>query len=149
MPQPLLLVAYLAVLAAVAVIDVRTLRAPNRIVLPMLGAALLMSLTLPRPDTHEAVLGALLAFTLLLAVAVAGRGSMGLGDVKYGALCGAAVGLHGVLPMLMFTFVSGGAVALAVLALRVRARQDVIAFTPFLFVGVLFSAIWSPSYLVG
>jgi len=148
MPQPALLIAYLAVLAVIAVIDLRTLRAPNRIVLPMIAAALVVSLALPRPDALEAVLGALAAFGLLLVVAMAGRGSMGLGDVKYGALCGAAVGLHGVLPMLAFTFVSGGAFALAVLALRLRERRDVVAFTPFLFAGVVFSAIWSPSYLV-
>ncbi|MEZ4503848.1 MAG: prepilin peptidase [Dehalococcoidia bacterium] len=149
MAQPLVFAVYVVALAAVAAIDVRTLRAPNRIVLPMLGVALLMSLTLPRPDAIEAGLGALLAFGLLFGVALFGRGAMGMGDVKYGTLCGAAVGLHGVLPMLAFTFVFGGAVALLVLVLRIRTRQDVVAFTPFLFAGVLFSAFWSPTYLVG
>lgn len=149
MPLSLLLAAYVVALAAVAAIDVRQLRAPNRIVYPLLAGALLVSLTLPRADAVEALLGTLLAFGLLLAVALAGRGAMGFGDVKYGALCGAAVGLHGVLPMLAFTFVGGGLVAFMVLVLRVRQRSDVIAFTPFLFAGVLFSVAWSPSYLVG
>src|SRR5690606_31521402 len=128
--------------------DVRTLRAPNRYVYPLLAVSVVASLTLYRDHAAEALLGGLLAFGILFMIALVGRGAMGFGDVKYGIVCGIAVGLHGVLPMLAFTFVAGAAVALVVLGLRVRGRRDVVAFTPFLYVGVLFSLVWSQPYLL-
>ena len=94
------------------------------------------------------LLGALVSTALLFVIALFGRGSMGFGDVKYGTVCGAAVGLGGVLPMLAFTFVAGAAVAAFVLLFKLRGRRDVVPFTPFLFAGVLFSVVWSPSYLI-
>lgn len=143
-----LLGAYLVALGGIAVIDIRTMRAPNRIVFPAIGTFLVLSLALPGGDTTVAVTGMLAAFALLLVIAMFGRGSMGYGDVKYGAICGGAVGIGGVIPMLGFTFLAGGAIALAVLASGRRSRHDVVAFTPFLFAGVIFSALWSPSYLM-
>jgi len=144
----LLLVAYLGILGAIAVIDLRTLRAPNGLVLPALALVLVGSPVLAGSAPREAVLGAVIAFGLLLIVAAVGRGAMGMGDVKYGAVCGGVVGAGAVLPMLAFTFASGGLVALAVLGLRVRGRKDVVAFTPFLFAGVVFALLWSNPYLV-
>ena len=144
----LLLLAYLAALAAIAVVDLRTLRAPNVLVLPALALVLLGAIVLAGPAPREAALGAAVAFGVLLLVAVVGRGAMGMGDVKYGAVCGGVVGAGAVLPMLAFTFAGGGVVALAVLALRLRGRKDVVAFTPFLFVGVVFTLLWANPYIV-
>ena len=148
MPETLLLLAYLGVLGAIAVIDVRTLRAPNALVLPALVLVLAGAVVLAGPAPREAALGAGLAFGLLLLVATVGRGAMGMGDVKYGAVCGGVVGAGAVLPMLAFTFVSGAVVAVAVLGFRLRGRKDVVAFTPFLFAGVVFALLWANPYLV-
>ena len=138
-----LTLASLVVLAAIAVIDVRTLRAPNRYVAAAAGLALAAAVALSGAALLDAALGVALAFALLLVVAIAGRGKMGLGDVKYGAACGGVVGLQGVMPMLFFTFVGGAAVAAMLLVFGFRSRRDVVAFTPFLFAGVLFAVAWS------
>ena len=138
-----LTVGALLVLAAIAVIDVRTLRAPNRYVGGALALALAAGLALSGAALLDAALGVGLAFALLLVVAIAGRGKMGLGDVKYGAACGGVVGLQGVMPMLFFTFIGGAAFAVVLLVLGLRSRRDVVAFTPFLFAGVLFAVVWS------
>lgn len=134
---------YLVPLAAIAWLDIRTLRAPNRYVYPLIVVAVIVSLTLYRAHATEALLGGLLAFGILFVVALLGRGAMGFGDVKYGVVCGIAVGLHGVLPMLGFTFVVGALVAGLALGLRLRQRKDVVAFTPFLYLGVLFALVWT------
>ena len=134
---------YLVPLAAIAWLDIRTLRAPNRYVYPLIAVAVVVSLTLYRAHAAEALLGGLLAFGILFVVALLGRGAMGFGDVKYGIVCGIAVGLHGVLPMLGFTFVVGALVAGLALGLRLRQRKDVVAFTPFLYLGVLFALAWT------
>ena len=148
MPATLLLLTYLAALGAIAVIDLRTLRAPNVLVLPALALVLVGAIVLAGPAPREAVLGAGVAFGVLLLVAVAGRGAMGMGDVKYGTVCGAVVGGGAVLPMLAFTFAGGGLVALVALAFRLRGRKDVVAFTPFLFAGVIFALAWANPYIV-
>lgn len=143
----LLGVVCLALLVLIAARDVTTLRAPNRLVYPGVGIAILGALTLGWGAAGEALLGGLVAFGALLAAAVASRGRLGHGDVKVGGLCGLVVGLHGVAPMLVVAFGSGAVVAAVVLALRLRQRTDVAPFTPFLVAGTLFSLGSYPLYL--
>jgi len=135
--------AALIALGAIAVIDLRTMRAPNRYVAGALTLALAAGLTLSGGALLDATLGAVLAFVLLLIVALAGRGKMGLGDVKYGAACGGVLGIQSVVPMLLVTFVGGALVATALLIWGLRSKQDVLAFTPFLFAGTLIALAWS------
>jgi prepilin signal peptidase PulO-like enzyme (type II secretory pathway) len=148
MSEVIVALGYVGPLGAIAAYDVRTLRAPNRYLYPLIGLALVFSMTVHRADAREALLGGLLAFSLLFALAIIGRGALGFGGVKYGLMCGIVVRVHGVMPMLAFAFVTGAAVALLVLATRVRRRSDVVAFTPFLFAGTLFALVWSQSYLL-
>jgi prepilin signal peptidase PulO-like enzyme (type II secretory pathway) len=139
---------YLALLFLMAAHDVRTRRVPNRIVYPSLGFAVLASLTLGWSDAMQAILGGMVTFLVLLAVAIVGRGAMGLADVKVGALCGIAVGLRGVVPMLLITFASGALVAALVLVSGMRNRKDVVAFTPFLVAATALSMLRFHLYLL-
>lgn len=139
---------YLALLALMAAYDIRTLRVPNRIVYPSLGFALAASLTLGRGDLIEALLGGAITFLALLVIAVIGRGAMGFADVKVGLLCGIAVGLHGVMPLFLVAFASGGLFAAVLLVMRMRTRKDVVAFTPFLVAATAFSMLYFHLYLL-
>jgi leader peptidase (prepilin peptidase)/N-methyltransferase len=123
---------YLGILGFIAGYDARTRRAPNRVVYPALAAATVASLTLGWSDALDAVLGGIVSFTVLLALALAGRGQMGAGDVKVGALCGLAVGLQGVIPLLLITFIVGGVAAAPLVLFGIRRKTESIAFTPFL-----------------
>src|SRR6188474_2966184 len=125
--------AYVAVLAAIAVIDFRTRRAPNAIVYPATVAGALASIPLGASDLREAWLGGAAAFTVMTVIYIVGRGKMGAGDAKTSALAGLAVGVHGAFTMLATTFLVGSAAAIVVLALRLRDRKDAVAFTPFIF----------------
>ncbi|MBM3926546.1 MAG: prepilin peptidase [SAR202 cluster bacterium] len=140
---------YLDLLLFLAVYDIRTLRAPNRIVYPSLCLAAAASMTLGMGDAGEALLGGVAAFLTMFAIALAGRGAMGFGDVKVAALCGMAVGLKGVLPMLLVTFMTGGILAAVLLALRIRGRKDVVAFTPFMVGATAFCMFYQELYLWG
>lgn len=128
-------------LVAVAACDAATMRAPNALVYP--GALLIPAAHFASGPT--AILGALgggaIAFVVCLALVIAGRGRMGMGDAKFAFLCGAAAGLQGLLLMFGAAFAVGGLVAAVVLLFRVRARNDAIAFTPFLVIGVF--AAWA------
>ena len=125
-------VGYWAILAALAVGDARTRRAPNRIVYPALLLGVAASLPLGPTGAIEVLLGGAVAFGVMLVVALLGRGAMGYGDVKVGALCGLAVGLHGVVPMLVLTALSSAALAALLLVFRIRKRRDSLPFVPFL-----------------
>jgi prepilin signal peptidase PulO-like enzyme (type II secretory pathway) len=140
--------AYVAVLGVIAVIDFRTRRAPNRIVYPATLAGMIASIPLGGADWREAWLGGAAAFAVMTVIYLAGRGAMGAGDAKTSAIAGLAVGLHGVFTMLVATFLAGAAVALVLLALRLRDRKDTTAFTPFMFIGVLVSLALTPGYLL-
>jgi prepilin signal peptidase PulO-like enzyme (type II secretory pathway) len=139
---------YIAVLAAAVAFDLNSLRVPNSLVLPALFGAVLLSFALGG-DALQPLAGGLVAFVVLLVVAILGRGAMGGGDVKVGALCGMAVGLNAVLTLLALTFVAGGAVAAVVLLLGLRKRKDVVAFTPFLAAATLACLFAIPNYLLG
>lgn len=139
--------AYLVLLLMMALRDVRTLRVPNRLVYPAIGLCALGSLSLGLGDATEAFMGGGAAFLVLLAIVLVGRGAMGLGDVKVGAVCGFVVGFHGLFPMLAMTFVAGALVAGLLLVLRVRKRKDAIAFAPFLVVATTLSIAMFDLYL--
>lgn len=126
-------------LVAIAWWDSRTLRAPNAAVLPALAATLAASLLFGAEAALSAAAGAALGLGTMLLLAFAGGGRLGGGDVKFGALCGAVLGLGGVLTGMAAACIAGGAIAAVVLGLRLRKRADVMAFTPLLAAGALFA----------
>jgi leader peptidase (prepilin peptidase) / N-methyltransferase len=134
-------------LGLVSLYDVRTRRAPNRIVYPALGLVAAGSLPLGLGAAIEALAGAGLSFAIFCVIAVAGRGAMGLGDVKVSALCGLVVGLHGVFWLIALTFLVALAVATPLVLFRVYGMRDTIAFTPFLAAGTALTLCLGHSYL--
>lgn len=133
-------VAGLGLLTVVVAEDLATRRARNVLVIP--GTVLLLLLAFVGgvgPGLASAA-GCAVAFGVLLVIALVGAGRMGMGDVKFGAMCGAGVGVAGLMVMLAAAFLVGGALAAVLLVARVRGRHDTVAFTPFLAIGVL--AAW-------
>ena len=98
-------------------------------------------------DIQPALAGGIAVFSIMLILALVGRGAMGFGDVKVGCFCGIAVGLRGVVPMLLITFLAGALLAVVLLLLHARKRKEVIAFTPFLAGATGFSMAYFHLYL--
>lgn len=140
--------AFFGVLSVVlAVIDVRTHRLPDRLVLPaypitavLLIAAALLTGTASR--LISVAVGALGLFVFYLVLRMLRPGAMGGGDVKLAGVVGAYLGFLGwdaVLLGALAGFVLGGIGALLLLATR-RARATArIAFGPFLLGGAWFA----------
>ena len=132
---------FAAVLVVLAVIDIRTRRLPNRIVIPSAAAVLLAQIAVAPDHALEWILAALGAFLLLLLAHLAYPAGLGLGDVKLALLLGAALG-WAVAGALAIGFV---AAALAGLALIARdgwnARKRTIPLGPFLAVGGVLAAV--------
>ncbi len=142
------LVACLAVLSA---IDLRTRRLPDRIVLPLLWAGLLVNAaTGAFASPAQAIEGAAAGYAALwlLAAAYQLRRSVtafGGGDLKLAAAIGAWLGIQAVPAALLVAFLSGTCAVLpGLLRGRVALRQRV-PFGPALALGAGAVLAWGPS----
>lgn len=142
-------------LLVVAVIDAKTRRIPNRLTYPLTPVLLVLLATAAllhgQPVwAYRALLGGVVAFATLLALALANPRGMGMGDVKLAAFIGVGLGYlgWGVLAVGVLTgFLLGGLVAMALLAVRFRGRSDLMPFGPYLAAGA-FLALLVGSLLV-
>jgi leader peptidase (prepilin peptidase)/N-methyltransferase len=144
----LLVLVHLALLGVGAwliVIDARTHRLPDRIVLPTL-AALLLLVAVDAVSTGEraALLRALIGMLILggfyAALRLLSRDGMGGGDVKLAAVIGLVLAWHGWSALAVgaaSAFVLGAVHALVLLALRRADRSTRIAFGPWMIMGAV------------
>ncbi|WP_088343238.1 MULTISPECIES: A24 family peptidase [Rhodomicrobium] len=135
-----------AALVALSVIDLRTMRLPDAITLPLVATGPLLTFALGWDDPLWRIAAAAAGFLALYALARAyralrGRPGLGLGDAKLFAAAGAWLGLEG-LPSVML-WASGVALA-AVLVALLRGQpveaSSRIPFGPFLALG--FWIVW-------
>ncbi|MHB8671577.1 MAG: prepilin peptidase [Acidimicrobiales bacterium] len=146
-----------AALIGVSAVDLDRHLIPKRIVYAGLAATLAL-LVVAAAAQHRwgrlghALLGAGIAFgVLLLAHLVSPRG-LGFGDVRLAALLGLMLGwlqpwtIH-VFVGLFLGFLLGSIVGLSLIALRLRSRQDEIPLGPFLAAGTALTILLGPSVL--
>lgn len=137
----------LAPLVAITAIDLEHQIIPDAITLPGILAGLVASVASGRLPWLEAVLGVVVGGGIFWAILQAslfftGREGMGGGDVKLGAMLGAFLGWKVVLLSIFLSVVLGGALALALLSLKVTGRKDPIPFGPFLAAGGVVGLLW-------
>jgi leader peptidase (prepilin peptidase) / N-methyltransferase len=136
-------------LLVVAVIDAKTRRIPNRLTYPLTPVLLVLLATaalLYRQPVwaYRALFGGVVAFVMLLAVALVSPRGMGMGDVKLAAFIGVGLGYLGwdVLAVgVLAGFLLGGCVAMALLVSRVRRRSDLMPFGPYLAAGAFLALL--------
>ncbi len=119
------------------VIDARTHRLPNRIVLPTLAAALAL-VGIDALVTGQS--GPLIGGVIGMLVLATSRGGIGGGDVKLAAVIGLVLGWHGWQALAVgaaSAFVLGALYALVLMALRRADRSTRIAFGPWMIIGAV------------
>jgi leader peptidase (prepilin peptidase) / N-methyltransferase len=135
-----------AVGVTLAVIDIETLRLPDRLTLPSYPVGLvLLAIPADWPALRRAVLAAAVtgAAAFLLAL-LAPRGGLGFGDVKLLGVLGLFLGWlgWGVLVVgVAAGFTLGAVAALAMLASRRAGLRDHLAFGPWLIAGALVGVV--------
>jgi len=128
---------FVAVLIAVAAIDLEHKVIPNRIVLPTALYGLAVAALLNAGETPELLLAGGGAFLAMLIVALVQPKGMGMGDVKLAGVMGLYLGIA-IIPALLLAFLAGSLVGLALVAARgAAARKQGIPFGPFLAIGGL------------
>ena len=131
-PRGVLAAAMLAVLSALAAVDLRARVLPNRLVGPAICGALCWQLAFFPDRWEEWLLAGLGAGAFLLLPGLLAPGAVGMGDVKLAVLLGVALGA-GVATALMLAFLAAAPAALIVLARR--GRQATMPYGPFLALG--------------
>ncbi|MGB3376815.1 MAG: A24 family peptidase [Microbacterium sp.] len=127
------------------VIDARTHRLPNRIVLPTLGALIVLVIVeaLMTGDAGRmlrALLGALVLGAFYAVMHLASRQGMGGGDVKLAAVIGLVLAWHGWWTLLLGSaaaFLLGALYALVLMLMRKVERTTRIAFGPWMILGAV------------
>jgi leader peptidase (prepilin peptidase) / N-methyltransferase len=128
---------FAATLIAVADIDLEHRIVPNRILAPMAVWAVAASAVVRTGKLPELLIAGAAAFTLLLLVALAYPGGMGMGDVKLAGVMGLCLGAP-VAPALLIAFFTGSIVGVGIMLRHgASARKKAVPFGPFLALGGL------------
>jgi leader peptidase (prepilin peptidase)/N-methyltransferase len=135
MAHDLVVAFFVAVLVVLSIIDFRTRRLPNRIVLPAAGIVLAAQIAIAPDRALEWTVCALGAFALLFAASLLSPEGLGMGDVKLALLLGAALG-WAVAAALFFGFAAAALAGIFMIARRGwAARKATLPLGPFLALG--------------
>jgi leader peptidase (prepilin peptidase)/N-methyltransferase len=137
---------FVAVLIAVAGIDLEHHIVPNRIVVPAAAWALIAALLIDLSDLPEYLIAGSAAFLALLLAAVAYPAGMGMGDVKLAGVMGLYLGLS-VAPALLAAFASGALVGVAIIIREKGGGKRGVPFAPFLALGGLVGVLAGPELI--
>jgi leader peptidase (prepilin peptidase)/N-methyltransferase len=133
---------------ALAVIDARTRRLPNRLVALLTAGGVLFftSAAIVEQDLAalwRALAGLAISFGVYLVISLAARGGLGAGDVKLAAPVGLYLGWLGweaLAAGIVLAFVIGGVAGLALAARKRRIRGLTVPFGPFMLAAVVATA---------
>jgi leader peptidase (prepilin peptidase)/N-methyltransferase len=137
---------FVAILIAVAGIDLEHRIVPNRILLPAAVWALAAAALVATPDLPEYALAGAVAFLALLLAALAYPAGMGMGDVKLAGVMGLYLGLS-TAPALLAAFVAGSVVGVALVVRQGGGRKVGVPFAPFLALGGLIGLLAGPELI--
>jgi len=146
---------YICIFMVIMVIDWEKGLILNKIVLPAIGAALLISVifSILLPDIEivpfigRAAAGGGIGLAIFLLIVIVSRGGMGWGDVKLAALIGLVTGFPLVFIALLIGVILGGVVAVLLLAFKIKRRKEAIPFGPFLAIATIVTLLWGNSIL--
>jgi len=121
---------------------------------PGYAAALLPDFNLPYPLARaaNALAGALVGYLFFALIAAAGsffarQEALGRGDVKFAALLGAFLGVHGGLIAFLLSFFLGAFLVFPLLLFRKLRRRHPIPFGTFMALGGMISFLWGERLL--
>jgi prepilin signal peptidase PulO-like enzyme (type II secretory pathway) len=131
-----------------AVLDMKTKKIPNKLILAMLVAWVVTLMPLFLLATSQAVtllidssLGFILGGTLFMLVYLVSRKGIGGGDVKLMAVTGLYLGLYGIVPAIFCGSMLAAITGLVLIVLKKIKRKDTIPLAPFLYAGILIAML--------
>lgn len=130
---------FLVALLTLSLIDLRTQRLPDRIVIPMLGLGLAANAGALFTSPLDAILGAIAGYGSLWLLGALyffrTPSAFGGGDLKLAAMMGAWLGASALPLVMLVAFVSGTCVALPLVLMGTRRFDQRVPFGPALALG--------------
>ncbi|MDR1496712.1 MAG: A24 family peptidase [Clostridiales Family XIII bacterium] len=126
------LIAAACVLLAIAIIDAKTRRIPDALVMALAAIGFASVWVWPEIGVASRALGAVLGGAPFLTVAAIVDGSFGGGDVKLMIAAGVLLGWVNTLAVVVIALIAGGVYGIVLLALRRRKSQEHFAMGPIL-----------------
>ena len=123
----------LLVLAFVAAYDLATRRIPNVVIAPAAILVVGARAIFERASLQACLVAGAVCFAMFLAVALVGRGALGMGDVKLAGVLGLLLGGAAVAAVLVGTLAGG--VAAAAIVVHSGDRRTTFAYGPYLCLG--------------
>jgi len=134
---------FVAVLVALALIDLNTFLLPDVLTLPLLGIGLLGAFLIPGdPSGLESALSALGAGGSFWIIARVYPQGMGLGDVKLVAAMGAFLGFPAIFLALFVGSLVGSVLGVFRLSIGQKRFRQQIPFGPYLALGAILTLLW-------
>lgn len=124
-----------SLLIVVSMIDLKHKIIPDGLIIT--GAIIgIIFILLDRTIIFDRLIGLGIGLGLFLAIAVL-TNAMGGGDIKLMSVLGLIFGIKGMLFIILFSFVIGALISVALLTLKIKSRKDEIPFGPFISLSAL------------
>jgi leader peptidase (prepilin peptidase) / N-methyltransferase len=139
-------------LIIITFIDLQEQMIPDVISLPGIVVGLILSFIVPYMSFINSALGALVGGGIILIIAWVGsiifkKEAMGGGDVKLTAMIGAFLGWRYTIISLFLGFFLGALIGIILIMTKIKKREDVIPFGPFIALGSIITLLWGEKIL--
>ena len=139
-------------LIIISFIDLDEQIIPDEISLPGIAIGFIISFFVSYISYIDSLLGILVGGGIILLIALAGlavfkKEAMGGGDVKLAAMIGAFVGWRYITLSLFLGFFLGAIVGIILIVLKVKNKDDLVPFGPFIVLGSFITILWGKNIL--
>lgn len=150
--QTLIYIVLASALIIVAFIDLNEQIVPDVISLPGIVIGLIISFFVPYISFINSGLGVVAGGGIILIIGLVGsvifkKEAMGGGDVKLAAMIGAFLGWRYIVISLFLGFFLGALAGIFLIISKIKSREDVVPFGPFIVLGSFITLLWGGKIL--
>ena len=150
--QSLIYIILSSALIIIAFIDLNELIVPDVISLPGIAAGLILSFFVPYISFINSALGVVIGGGIILIIGLVGsmifkKEAMGGGDIKLAAMIGAFLGWRYTIISLFLGFFLGALAGIFLILSKIKSREDMVPFGPFIALGSLITLLWGEKIL--
>ncbi len=151
--QSLIYIILSSALIIIAFIDLNEQIVPDIISLPGIVIGLILSFFVPYISFINSVLGVVVGGGIILVIGLVGsvifkKEAMGGGDVKLVAMIGAFLGWKYTIISLFLGFFLGALVGIFLILLKIKSKEDMVPFGPFIALGSFITLLWGEKILL-
>jgi len=145
--QTLIYIILSSALIIIAFVDLNQQIIPDVISLPGIVIGFILSFFVPYISFVNSVLGVVVGGGIILVIGLGGsviykKEAMGGGDVKLAAMIGAFLGWRYIIISLFLGFFLGALIGIILIVTKIKKREDVIPFGPFIILGSFITLLW-------